>query len=134
MQGALLVGTWKPDMVIVDLRMPNMNGVEFCRFLKGDESMEGVKIIVASAYLSPEAKEEVSRLGVDGIPRGPAGAKRPSAKPAGFAKRTEGSPNHRRVSDFFSSLLGRSFQGSYGEPIPLSQVLPDPHIRESRGS
>ncbi len=67
MQGALLVGTWKPDMVIVDLRMPNMNGVEFCRFLKGDESMDDVKIIIASAYLSPEVREEVSRLGVDGI-------------------------------------------------------------------
>jgi excisionase family DNA binding protein len=67
MQGALLVGTWKPDLVIVDLRMPNMNGVEFCRLLKGDDTMEDVKVVVASAYLSPEVRDEVAGLGVNGI-------------------------------------------------------------------
>lgn len=67
MQGALLVGTWRPDLVIVDLRMPNMNGVEFCRLLKKDKSTDRVKIIIASAYLSPEVKEEVTSLGVDAI-------------------------------------------------------------------
>jgi len=67
MQGALLVGTWKPDLIIVDLRMPNMNGVEFCRLVKNDDSMSDVKIIVASAYLSPEVRQEVESLGVNGI-------------------------------------------------------------------
>lgn len=67
MQGALLVGTWRPDLVIVDLRMPNMNGVEFCRLLKKDKSTDQVKIIIASAYLSPEVKEKVTTLGVDAI-------------------------------------------------------------------
>ena len=67
MQGALLVGTWTPNLVIVDLRMPNMNGVEFCRLLKGDDTMGDVKIIVASAYLSPEVRSEVEKLGVNGI-------------------------------------------------------------------
>ena len=67
MQGALLVGTWQPDLVIVDLRMPNMNGVDFCRFLKKDKNTADVNIIVASAYLSPEVREEVTALGVDNI-------------------------------------------------------------------
>lgn len=67
MQGALLVGTWRPDLVIVDLRMPNMNGVEFCRLLKKDKSTDRVKIIIASAYLSSEVKEEITSLGVDAI-------------------------------------------------------------------
>ncbi len=66
-QGALLVGTWQPDLVIVDLRMPNMNGVDFCNFLKKDKATEDVNIIVASAYLSEEVREEVNQLGVDSI-------------------------------------------------------------------
>ncbi len=67
MQGALLVGTWQPDLVIVDLRMPNMNGVDFCHFLKKDAVTEDVSIIIASAYLSPEVRYEVIKLGVDSV-------------------------------------------------------------------
>jgi excisionase family DNA binding protein len=67
MQGALLVGTWKPDLVIVDLRMPNMNGAEFCRFLKKTPDTADVKIIVVSAYLAPEIRESVEQIGVDSI-------------------------------------------------------------------
>jgi len=65
MQGALLIGTWRPNLVIVDLRMPNMNGVEFCRLLKKDSVTRDVKIVVCSAYLSPEVRKEVKDLGVD---------------------------------------------------------------------
>jgi excisionase family DNA binding protein len=65
MQGALLIGTWRPNLVIVDLRMPNMNGVEFCRLLKKNNATKNVKIIICSAYLSPEVKKEVKALGVD---------------------------------------------------------------------
>ena len=67
MQGALLVGTWMPDLVIVDLRMPNMNGVDFCRLLKKDPKTSDLKIIIASAYLSPIVKKEIEKLGVDAV-------------------------------------------------------------------
>ncbi len=65
MQGALLVGTWKPDLVIVDLKMPNMNGIEFCKLLKQSEETSDISIIIASAYLSDDAKKEIVELGVD---------------------------------------------------------------------
>ncbi len=65
MKGALLVGTWDPDLVIVDLKMPNMNGIEFCKMLKKNENTSDTSIIIASAYLSPEAKEEIAQIGVD---------------------------------------------------------------------
>ncbi|MBN1864229.1 MAG: response regulator [Victivallales bacterium] len=67
MQGALLIGSWLPELVVVDLRMPNMNGVEFCRILKKNKATENVKIIIASAYLSPEIRQEINQLGVDSI-------------------------------------------------------------------
>lgn len=65
MQGALLIGTWRPDLIIVDLRMPNMNGIEFCKLLKRNEDTADISVIVASAYLSSDAKQEINELGVD---------------------------------------------------------------------
>jgi excisionase family DNA binding protein len=67
MGGAFLIGTWKPDLVIVDLRMPNMNGIEFCKLLKQNEDTQDIGIIIDSAYLSPEARKEINDIGVDMI-------------------------------------------------------------------
>lgn len=65
MQGALLVGTWNPDLIILDIRMPNMNGVEFLRLLRKDPGTSEIKIIVVSAHLSAEIRAEIDELDVD---------------------------------------------------------------------
>jgi CheY-like chemotaxis protein len=44
-----------------------MNGVEFCTFLKNNPVTDDVNIIVVSAYLSSEVKNDVEELGVDCI-------------------------------------------------------------------
>jgi len=65
MKGALLVGAWKPDLIILDIRMPNMNGVEFLRLLRENSDTQDVKVIVASAHISSELKSEIEELGVE---------------------------------------------------------------------
>lgn len=65
MQGALMVGTWKPDLIILDLRMPNMNGMDFLRMLRKDDKISDVKIIVASAYLTEEIKKDLNDMNVE---------------------------------------------------------------------
>lgn len=67
MQGALVAGSWQPDLVIVDLKMPNMNGIDFCKSIKKNESTSDASIIVASAYLSEDARKEIAETGVDVI-------------------------------------------------------------------
>ena len=71
MQGALLAGTWEPDLIVLDIRMPNMNGVEFLRLLRENPNTSQVKVIVASAYLSPEVREEVEKMRADIIMENP---------------------------------------------------------------
>jgi excisionase family DNA binding protein len=65
MQGALVVGSWRPDLIILDIRMPNMNGVEFLRLLRAEPDTAHIEVIVASAHLSEQVRAEIDELEVD---------------------------------------------------------------------
>lgn len=65
MQGALLIGTWEPELIVLDMRMPNMNGLEFLKLLRSDNKTSKVKVLVASAHLSDEVRNEIDEIGVD---------------------------------------------------------------------
>ena len=43
---ALIVGSWHPSIVLLDLRMPKMNGFEFCRQMRSNGDFKDVKIII----------------------------------------------------------------------------------------
>ncbi|HZM14481.1 MAG TPA: response regulator [Candidatus Krumholzibacteria bacterium] len=40
---------WKPDLVLLDLMMPGMDGFSVCRALRGNESTQGLPVIVVTA-------------------------------------------------------------------------------------
>ncbi len=56
---------FKPDLVILDIRMPGMDGYEVAKRIK--ESPEGgrVKIIAVSAFFEEEGKEKILSFGAD---------------------------------------------------------------------
>lgn len=41
---------WKPDLILVDVEMPGMNGYETCRRFKDMDSMSGVPVIFLSGH------------------------------------------------------------------------------------
>ncbi len=53
---------WHPDLVITDLAMPNMNGLELCRKLR---AVSPVPIIVLSAKGEEKTKVEALDIGAD---------------------------------------------------------------------
>jgi len=55
-------GDWHPDLVITDLAMPNMNGLELCRRLR---AISEVPIIVLSVKGEERAKVEALDAGAD---------------------------------------------------------------------
>jgi two-component system KDP operon response regulator KdpE len=55
-------GDWHPDLVITDLSMPNMNGLELCRRLR---AFSEVPIIVLSVKGEERAKVEALDAGAD---------------------------------------------------------------------
>ena len=39
----------RPDIALLDLRMPRMNGLEFCEHLRADSALKSVPILLISA-------------------------------------------------------------------------------------
>src|SRR5947209_3947022 len=42
-----------PDLILLDINMPDMNGYEVCEQLKADENLKGIPVIFISALTEP---------------------------------------------------------------------------------
>ena len=50
------------DIVVTDATMPNLNGHEFCRFLRNSASLAHLPVILLSAHAQKEPDENVERV------------------------------------------------------------------------
>lgn len=55
------------DLVVTDLKMPKMSGMDLCRNIKSDPTFSHILTVILSANLTPEAKVESMKIGVDAI-------------------------------------------------------------------
>jgi two-component system, OmpR family, KDP operon response regulator KdpE len=62
MQALLEMKTWTPDLIITDLRMPNMDGLELCRQVRSESH---IPIIVLSVKGEEAIKVEALDAGAD---------------------------------------------------------------------
>ncbi|MBT3200017.1 MAG: response regulator [Phycisphaerales bacterium] len=58
-----LVATLKPDVVVLDLRMPGMDGYEVCRLIKSQDSTRHAEVVAMTAYPSPENQQQIIDCG-----------------------------------------------------------------------
>ena len=56
-----------PDLLVLDLMMPKMNGYEVCRMLKFDDQYKNIPIIVLSALDQQEEREKAVESGADAV-------------------------------------------------------------------
>jgi two-component system cell cycle response regulator DivK len=56
----------KPDLVLMDLAMPRMSGLEATRILKGDPETCAIKIIAVTAHAMEANRAECIEAGCDG--------------------------------------------------------------------
>ena len=62
----LEVGRFHPDVVILDILMPHINGIDACRLIKGDPGTSDTRVLVVSALPQEDFCLQVTELGIDG--------------------------------------------------------------------
>jgi CheY-like chemotaxis protein len=77
-----------PDLIVLDMRMPNLNGYDTAKRLRATRALKDVAILAATAYAEPGAREKCLASGCDDY----------ISKPF----------NHRELADAISKLLKRT--------------------------
>jgi excisionase family DNA binding protein len=58
-----LVATYQPDIVLLDLRMPGMDGFQVCRTIKADPESSSTIVIAMTGYHTPETEAKILECG-----------------------------------------------------------------------
>ncbi len=56
---------FKPDLIILDLFMPEMSGFDVCRRIKKDPETSHIKILALTGYDSKENRDRIMEAGAD---------------------------------------------------------------------
>jgi len=57
--------TLKPDLVVLDLMMPKLNGVDVLKFIRGNNNLKNIPVIVLSNAYMTELAEQAMALGAE---------------------------------------------------------------------
>lgn len=58
-----LVATFRPDVVLLDLRMPGLDGFQVCRTIKGDSETASTVVIAMTGYHTQETEARIVECG-----------------------------------------------------------------------
>jgi excisionase family DNA binding protein len=61
----MMVKEYRPDLIILDVMLPDINGKEVCHRVRADASMEEVRIICISGLLEDDKIQELKLAGAD---------------------------------------------------------------------
>lgn len=66
-EGLIKVGTFRPDLLILDLWMPGLDGFQVCRKVKADPATHSTRILAITAYAEGDARRRILDAGADGF-------------------------------------------------------------------
>ena len=64
-EACLLVGERKPDLVVLDIKMPGIDGIEVCRRIRENPTTSATRIIAVTGYASEENIEAIRNAGAE---------------------------------------------------------------------
>jgi two-component system, cell cycle response regulator DivK len=65
-QGLAMARTHHPDLILMDVQLPEMSGLDVTRLLKGDQDTRGIPIIALTAFAMKGDEEKVRDAGCNG--------------------------------------------------------------------
>ncbi len=57
----------RPDLILLDINMPKIDGAQFCRFVKKNDMFKAIKVIFCSGVEKERVKQLVAECGADGF-------------------------------------------------------------------
>ncbi len=69
----------RPDIILLDINMPRMNGVEFLQVLRSREQWRDIRVFVLTTSAENEDKKAVKNLGISGYITKPFKANNPGS-------------------------------------------------------
>ena len=62
-EGVEKTRAWLPDLILMDIRLPGMNGLEATRFIKDDPELKDIPVVALTAYAQEEDEAEAIDAG-----------------------------------------------------------------------
>ena len=67
LEASIKLGTYRPDLLILDIFMPEMDGLEVCRIISSEPELSEMKVIVTTGYPEHPKLDEIIALGYTNI-------------------------------------------------------------------
>ncbi|HEY3175194.1 MAG TPA: response regulator [Candidatus Polarisedimenticolia bacterium] len=64
-EAGLRIGSFKPDLIILDVAAAGMNGVDVCQRVKLDPDTEGIKVLAITGQTEQGSMEKAYKVGAD---------------------------------------------------------------------
>ena len=75
-QGVAMAKSQKPDLVLMDIQLPGIDGVTALLLLRADPATRHIPVIALTASAMPEERKTILAAGFDGYETKPIGVKR----------------------------------------------------------
>jgi CheY-like chemotaxis protein len=66
-EASIKLGTYRPDLLILDIFMPEMDGLELCRIIRNEPELSEMKVIITTGYPEHPKLSEIGKLGFSNI-------------------------------------------------------------------
>lgn len=66
-EALISIGQEPPDLVILDIVMPKMDGIQVCRVLKSKDATRRIKIVAITGQKTPGADKKLEEIKVDAV-------------------------------------------------------------------